>query len=110
MIMGFLQRGFAWGNKRGFAAKMLSPELLIRLITFTVRLLGGGGKIADQTTNIIVFEKVVGLGGYPAALAYYLGVDLTTFQQVSSGGGGKVADRTETVFTAAVELSLGSYP
>ncbi|GAJ14716.1 unnamed protein product, partial [marine sediment metagenome] len=38
--MGFLQRGFAWGNKRGFAAKMLSPELLIRLFTFGVKLLG----------------------------------------------------------------------
>ncbi|MBA7543874.1 hypothetical protein ES705_36216 [subsurface metagenome] len=107
--MGFLQRGFAWGNKRGFAAKMLSPELLIRLITFTVRLLGGGGRVADQTTKIIDFGKVVGLGSYPDAVATYLGVDLTTFQLASGGGGGKT-EQTTTIMTAAVVLSLGSYP
>lgn len=107
--MGFLQRGFAYGNKKGFAVWATGTAL-----TFTMKiigvLLGGGGKIADQTTNILTFGKVVGLGSYPDALARYLGVDLTTFQLFSGGGGGKIADRTETVFTATVELSLGSYP
>lgn len=83
--MGFLQRGFAYGNRRGFAVWAVGAAF-----TFTMKiigmLLGGGGKIADQT------------------------VDLTTFQLFSGGGGGKIADRTETVFTATVELSLGSYP
>ena len=107
--MGFLQRGFAWGNKRGFAAKMLSPELLIRLIAFAGELLGGGGRVADQTTNVLTFEKVIGLGSYPDAIATYLGVDLTTFQLASGGGGGKT-EQTTTIMTAAVVLSLGSYP
>ncbi|MBA7563292.1 hypothetical protein ES708_04947 [subsurface metagenome] len=106
--MGFLQRGFAWGNKRGFAAKMLSPELLIRLFTFTAELLEGGGK-AEKTEQILTFDKVIGLGSYPDSLALFFGVDLTTFQQASSGGGGKSTE-VETVFTATVELSLGSYP
>lgn len=108
--MGFLQRGFAWGNKRGFAAKMLSPDLLLRLFTFTAKLLGGGGKIADQTTNILTFEKVVGLGSYPDSIAWYLDLALfTTSLDALVGGGGK-AVKSETFLTTSVVLSLGSYP
>ena len=108
--MGFMQRGFACGNRRGFAVKQKSPELVLWLISFAGKLLGGGGKVQDRTEQLLSFEMVSGLGSYPDALSYYLGVDLTTFQQVSSGGGGKAADRTETVFTATAVLSLGSYP
>ncbi|GAI80491.1 unnamed protein product, partial [marine sediment metagenome] len=86
-----------------------SPELLIRLFAFGVKLLGGGGRVADQTTNVLAFEKVVGLGSYPDAVATYLGVDLTTFQLASGGGGGKT-EQAATIMTAAVVLSLGSYP
>ncbi|GAI89387.1 unnamed protein product, partial [marine sediment metagenome] len=72
-------------------------------------LLGGGGRIADQTTNLLTFGKVVGLGSYPDALAFYFGVDLNTFQQFSSGGGGE-GTQIAQMLTTSVELSLGSYP
>lgn len=84
--MGFLQRGFAWGNKRGFAVKQLSPEIVLSLIRFIVGQFQGGGGRADRTETF-----------------------LTTSLQPLTGGGGK-ADKTETFLTTSVVLSLGSYP
>jgi len=83
--MGFLQRGFAYGNKKGFAIWRVGAAL-----TFTMKiigvLLGGGGRIADQTA------------------------DLTEFLPTLQGGGGTIADQTATMMTTTVILSLGSYP
>ncbi|GAI64221.1 unnamed protein product [marine sediment metagenome] len=106
--MGFLQRGFAWGNKRGFAVKQKSPELFLHLVSFIVRLLGGGGK-ASKTEQLLTIEKIVGLGSYPDSLAWYLTLSLHTIVGQLLGGGGKVG-RTETMLTATTVLSLGGYP
>lgn len=107
--MGFLQRGFAYGNKRGFAVRAVVGAACTFTLKIAGVLLGGGGKIADQTTNILTFGKVMGLGSYPDALAYYLNVSLFAM-------GNQLAlllaalPPPPTVFTATVELSLGSYP
>jgi len=82
--MGFLQRGFAWGNKRGFAVKQALPAFIISLIAFIVSLLGGGGKVTKTETMI-------------------------TFAPTLLVGGGKVS-KPETMITFTAELALGSYP
>lgn len=104
--MGFLQRGFAWGNKRGFSVKQLPPDLFIRLISFILtRLVGGGGKAVK--TETIIFDSVMGLGSYPDSLAWYLDLSpLTTSIDTLVGGGGKSV-KSETFLTTSVVLSLG---
>lgn len=80
--MGFLQRGFAHGNKRGFAVWAVGAAF-----TFTMKiigvLLGGGGKIGE--VSLFTMDNQLSL--LKAALP-----------------------PPPTVFAATVELSLGSYP
>lgn len=79
-----MQRGFAYGNRRGFAIWAVGAAL-----TFTMKiigvLLGGGGRIDDQTA------------------------DLTEFIATLEGGGGERIQISQ-MLTTTVVLSLGSYP
>jgi len=83
--MGFLQRGYAYGNKRGFGIWSVGVAIAFWIRIIGV-LLGGGGRIDDQVANMGEF--------IPTLL----------------GGGGRIDDQIPSMLTTSVDLSLGSFP
>lgn len=108
--MGFLQRGFASGNRRGFRI-WLTEYLGAFTWKMIAQLLGGGGRIADQTVSLIEIPPVLlGHGSYPDSIGIEQTVSPGVVLNTTLGGGGRVADQTAILFTEDVVLSLGSYP
>jgi len=107
--MGFLQRGFAYGNRRGFGVWAVGAAFTFAL-AIIVKLLGGGGKTSAVVNLLEIPPVLLGHGSYPDSIGLELTVDLFDMLNTTQGGGGKTADQTANMLTTPVVLSLGSYP
>lgn len=98
--MGFLQRGFAWGNRRGFGVIPGLPKFILNETNPSLAVAGGGGKGLSTLTE--TNPDVV-------AVPYYSGGGLavsvlteTDPSLIVAGGGGK-GEVTLTETNPAIE-------
>ncbi len=93
--MGFLQRGFAYGNKRGFRINPPMPKFILTEINPSLAVAGGGGKglsSLTETNPTIVVIPTYGGGGLAASIL----TEINPISANSQGGGKGEVTLTET--------------
>lgn len=92
--MGFLQRGFAWGNRRGFRVNpSLGKFILTELISMAFK--GGGGRA--EVTHTEITPTIVAIPTYAGGgLAASILTETNPTYEIRQGGGKGEVTLTET--------------